>query len=93
MTAIADAAIRPAEASDLSALAGIYDHYIVHSTITFDLEPLGTEGRRAWFEGSGDGLYPGAMGAEAGVSTSEGACGDKIGGADLVEGEERVRGG
>jgi len=50
VTAIADAAIRPAEASDLSALAGIYDHYIVHSTITFDLEPLGTEGWRAWFE-------------------------------------------
>ncbi len=51
MAAIADAEIRPAEASDLAALARIYDHYIVHSTITFDLEPFGAEGWRAWFEG------------------------------------------
>jgi phosphinothricin acetyltransferase len=48
---VAEAAIRPAEPSDLEALARIYDHYIVHSPITFDLEPFGTEGRRAWFEG------------------------------------------
>ncbi len=48
---MAEIRIRSAEPSDLAALARIYDHYIVHSTITFDLEPFGTEGRRSWFEG------------------------------------------
>jgi len=48
---MAEAEIRLAEPRDLTALAGIYDHYIEHSAITFDLEPLGAEGRRAWFEG------------------------------------------
>ena len=48
---MADTPIRPAEPRDLPALARIYDHYIVNTAITFDLEPFGTEGRRAWFEG------------------------------------------
>jgi len=47
---VAEVRIRPAEPRDLAALAGIYDHYIEHSAITFDLEPLGAEGRRAWFD-------------------------------------------
>ena len=44
------AQIRAAEPSDLAEVARIYDHYIVHTAITFDLEPFGSEGRRAWFE-------------------------------------------
>ena len=42
--------LRAAEPGDLEALARIYDHYIVHTAVTFDLEPFGTEGRRPWFE-------------------------------------------
>ena len=42
--------LRAAEPGDLEALARIYDYYIVHTAITFDLEPFGTEGRRPWFE-------------------------------------------
>jgi phosphinothricin acetyltransferase len=46
--------IRPADASDLEALARIYDHYVVHTAATFDLAPVGIEGRRAWLNGFAD---------------------------------------
>lgn len=46
-----EARVRPAAASDLPALAAIYDHYVEHTVITFDLEPFGADGRRAWLEG------------------------------------------
>ena len=42
--------LRAAKADDLAPIARIYDHYIVNTAITFDLEPFGTEGRRGWFE-------------------------------------------
>ena len=42
--------IRAARAADLPALVAIYNHYIVHTAITFDLEPLTTDARRAWFD-------------------------------------------
>ena len=47
---VAETPLRAARPEDLPALARIYDHYIVHTAITFDLEPFGTEGRRGWFE-------------------------------------------
>jgi len=47
---MADARIRNAESRDLDDLARIYDHYVVHTPITFDLEPFGSEGRRPWLE-------------------------------------------
>jgi phosphinothricin acetyltransferase len=42
--------IRPAALDDLPALTDIYNHYIVNTTITFDLRPLTVEERRSWFE-------------------------------------------
>ena len=45
-----DVAIRPAVLSDLPAIADIYNHYIVNTTITFDLVPFETTDRRAWFD-------------------------------------------
>jgi len=45
-----DVAIRPAVLSDLPAITDIYNHYIVNTTITFDLAPLEAGDRRAWFE-------------------------------------------
>lgn len=42
--------IRAAVLSDLPALTDLYNHYIVHTPITFDLEPYGPDGRRAWFD-------------------------------------------
>jgi phosphinothricin acetyltransferase len=47
---MADYTIRPAALDDLPALTDIYNHYIVHTPITFDLETLTAAGRRAWFD-------------------------------------------
>jgi L-amino acid N-acyltransferase YncA len=38
--------IRPAAEADLQALTELYNHYIVHTPITFDLEPVAQEQRR-----------------------------------------------
>ena len=45
-----ETSIRRARPRDLGPLAELYDHYVVHTPVTFDLEPLGAEGRRSWFE-------------------------------------------
>lgn len=42
--------IRPATTADLPRLVEIYNHYIVHTPITFDLEPHTVEERHPWFE-------------------------------------------
>jgi phosphinothricin acetyltransferase len=42
--------IRPATADDLPALTAIYNHYIVHTPITFDVAPYTPEQRREWFD-------------------------------------------
>ena len=41
--------IREARASDLPRLLEIYNHYVAHTHVTFDLEPASLEQRRAWF--------------------------------------------
>ena len=43
--------IRAAEAGDLPRLLEIYNHYVEHTPITFDIEPVSLEARRQWFEG------------------------------------------
>jgi len=47
---MAEHAIRAATLDDLEALTDIYNHYVVHSTITFDLRPFTAAERRAWFD-------------------------------------------
>ncbi len=47
---MSDLAIRAARRSDLPRLTAIYNHYIIHTAITFDIEPYTVEGRAAWFE-------------------------------------------
>src|SRR5579864_3913562 len=42
--------IRPAVRADLPRVTEIYNHYVVHSAITFDVEPYTVERRAAWFE-------------------------------------------
>jgi phosphinothricin acetyltransferase len=45
-----DATVRPATLDDLPRLTEIYNHYIVNTPITFDLEPFSVEQRRTqWF--------------------------------------------
>lgn len=41
--------IRPAVADDVPALTDLYNHYVRETHVTFDLEPLTVEARRAWF--------------------------------------------
>ncbi len=41
--------VRPCLEADLEQLNAVYNHYIVTSAITFDLEPWTIEARRAWF--------------------------------------------
>jgi len=43
-------AVRDAAPEDLPALTGIYNHYILHTPITFDVTPFTVEQRRAWFD-------------------------------------------
>src|ERR1700743_769923 len=41
--------IRPAEDRDLPALLDIYNHYVVHTPVNFDIVPRTLEQRREWF--------------------------------------------
>src|SRR5215831_587776 len=42
--------VRTARAVDLAALTAIYNHYVVHTAITFDVRPLLPDERRPWFD-------------------------------------------
>ncbi len=42
------ATIRPAHPDDLPRLTEIYNHYVLHSPATFDLEPYSVEQRVSW---------------------------------------------
>lgn len=42
--------VRPARRIDLPRLTEIYNHYVIHTPVTFDLEPYTVERRAAWFE-------------------------------------------
>ena len=41
--------LRPATASDLAAINDIYNHYVLHSTCTYQEVPEPIKGRRQWF--------------------------------------------
>ena len=43
-----DIRIRAAVAEDLPRLTEIYNHYVIHTPVTFDLEPHTVEKRSAW---------------------------------------------
>ena len=42
--------VRIAVRSDLPRLTEIYNHYVLHTPVTFDIEAYSTETRAAWFE-------------------------------------------
>jgi phosphinothricin acetyltransferase len=48
------ATIRAATPADLGAINDIYNHYVLHSTCTYQEEPEPLEGRRQWFEHHGE---------------------------------------
>src|ERR1700722_13159211 len=42
--------VRSATLDDLPGLTAIYNHYVINTTITFDLEPFAPESRRPWVD-------------------------------------------
>ncbi len=42
--------VRPGEARDLEQLNELYNLYVLTSSVTFDIEPITMDARRAWFE-------------------------------------------
>jgi phosphinothricin acetyltransferase len=54
MSAAPEIEIRAATRDDLPRLTEIYNHFVIHTPVTFDLEPWSVERRRAWFEQFGD---------------------------------------
>ena len=46
--------VRPAIRGDLPRLTEIYNHYIVHTPITFDIETYTVEKRQSWFDQFGE---------------------------------------
>jgi phosphinothricin acetyltransferase len=50
MDAALETVIRAADRDDLPRLTEIYNHYVVHTPITFDIEPWSVERRVTWFE-------------------------------------------
>jgi phosphinothricin acetyltransferase len=46
--------IRPAVSADLPQLVETYNHYIEHTVVTFDRDPVTVEDRLAWFESFAD---------------------------------------
>jgi phosphinothricin acetyltransferase len=46
--------IRRARSEDLTELTEIYNHYVIHTAITFDIEPYTPETRKPWLEQFGD---------------------------------------
>ena len=50
--------VRRAALADLPALTDIYNHYVVNTTITFDLQPFTPDDRRPWFDAhAGEGRH------------------------------------
>ncbi len=47
---VADLAVRPGSEADLTRINEIYNHYVVNTPVTFDIEPITMPQRRRWFE-------------------------------------------
>lgn len=47
---MSEISIRPGERADVPRLTEIYNHYVLHTAVTFDVEPYTVERRAAWFE-------------------------------------------
>ena len=46
---MSDILVRPAVAKDMEAINGIYNHYVLNTHITFDIEPWSNKKRLQWF--------------------------------------------
>jgi L-amino acid N-acyltransferase YncA len=57
--------VREAVSADLAAINAIYNHYVIHSTTTYDVEPVTQEERQAWFA-EHDASHPVLVAEDAG---------------------------
>jgi len=63
-----DFSIRAATRADLPRLTEIYNYYVIHTPVTFDIEPYTFERRAAWFSQFGDsGRYRLLVAEERGI--------------------------
>jgi phosphinothricin acetyltransferase len=58
--------LRDAAAADLPAINDIYNHYVLHSTCTYQEEPETADARRAWFDAHGP-AHPVTVAVDDGV--------------------------
>ena len=70
--------IRYARLDDAQDITEIYNHYIEHTTITFDLEPFSLENRIAWIEHHDPKSRHRLLVAEIGGSVVGYACSSKF---------------
>ncbi len=71
-------AVRPAAEEDLKKLNDIYNHYVLETHFTFDIEPMTMEWRREWFSHyAPTGRYR-LMVAVAGSSVVGFACSSRL---------------
>jgi len=60
--------VRPAAHADLARLTEIYNHYVLNTPVTFDVDPYTIERRQAWFDQFGpSGRYRLLVAEENGV--------------------------
>lgn len=64
--------VRPAALDDLAALADIYNHYVVNTAITFDVQSFTAEERRPWFDDHANGGRHRLLAAFDGANTCAG---------------------
>ena len=63
--------IRPATAADLPGILDIYNHAVLHTTASYDLEPVSLRSRQDWFAARQKAGFP--------VLVAEGASGEVLG--------------
>lgn len=50
--------VRPATREDVPAILDIYNHAVIHTTATYDLEPVSLASRLAWFDEKAQSGWP-----------------------------------
>lgn len=69
---MSDLLIRKADRGDAQRIAEIYNHYVLHSTVTFDAEPKTVEDRLDWLA-EHDELHPVLVGELSGAMVAWGS--------------------
>jgi L-amino acid N-acyltransferase len=93
MTPLVRAAVR----DDINAITEIYNHAVVHTTATYDLEPVTVASRRAWFDHKSASGWPVLVACDVSASVvgwaTYGPFREKAGWAPTLEHSLYVRDG